>query len=218
MRKIRRLGCGFMLILLSIVGIIGIYIAAQIYILPGSTEVSATLSRLYADDQEVRLAGVESPTDYVKFYVGDWIRVNKVRRIVAADLLTTAEDYANAARILQHGDKPADYQQAKELSIKAYELGAEDMLRHSGLAEDRYLMSIGEPQKYGTQFFCEPEQGWQLYPIDATVTDEERAQIDIEPLAEMETKIETLNQETEGQCLLTKETISIIEAIMEGTR
>ncbi|KAA3663399.1 MAG: hypothetical protein DWQ04_10725, partial [Chloroflexi bacterium] len=174
--------------------------------------------QLYKEDQEIRLAGVETLADFVVFYAGDWIRVNKVRRIVAADLITTAQDYANAARILQHGDSADDYQKAQELSIKAYELGEEDMLRHSGLAEDRYLTAIGEAQKYGTQFFCEPEQGWQLYPVDTTVTDEERAQLSIEPLAEMEMKIEELNQKTEGQCLLTQETIRSIEKIMEGTQ
>lgn len=206
-----------MLLLLGIVGIVGIYIATQIYILPSAAEVSTTLSQLYEDDQEIRLAGVETPADFVKFYVGDWIRVNKVRRIVAADLLITAQDYANAAQILQHGDRATDFQTAQQLSIKAYELGEEDMLRHSGLAEDRYLITIGKAQKYGTQFFCKPEQGWQLYPVDTTVTDQERAQLSIEPLAEMEIKIEKLNQETEGQCLLTRETIKTIEAIMEGT-
>jgi hypothetical protein len=218
MRKIRKIGCGLILLLLGIVGIVGVYIATQIYILPGTTEVSPTLRQLYVEDQEIRLAGVETPADIIVFYVGDWIRVNKVRQIVAADLLTTAQDYANAARILQHGDKATDYQKAQELSIKAFELGEEDMLRHSGLAEDRYLLAIGKAQKYGTQFFCEPERGWQLYPVDTTVTDEERAQLSIEPLAEMELKIEKLNQETEGECLLTQETMRIVEAIMEGTQ
>lgn len=218
LRKIGNIGCGLILFLLGIVGIMGIYIATQIYILPSTTEVSAVLSQLYEEDQKIRLVGVETPVDFVVFYAGDWIRVNKVRRIAAADLMSTAQDYANAARILQHGDRADDYQKAQELSIKAYELGEEDMLRHSGLAEDRYLTAIGEAQKYGTQFFCEPERGWQLYPVDSMVTDEERAQLSIEPLAEMEMKIEKLNQETEGQCLLTRETMRIVEEIMEGTQ
>lgn len=218
MKKARKIGCGFLLLLVSMTGIIAVYIATQIYILPHPTEVSTTLNQLYEKDQEVRLAGIETPADLIRFYIGDWIRVNQVRQIVSADLLTTPQDYANAARILQHGDRATDYQKAQELSFKAYELGEEDMLRHSGLAEDRYLLAIGKAQKYGTQFFCEPEQGWQLYPVDITVTDEERAQLSIEPLAEMKRKIEKLNQETEGECLLTQDTMKSIEAIMEVTQ
>lgn len=215
MAKIKKVGCVFLILILGISGIVALYVASQIYILPSQDKVSTTLNALYAEDQDVRVAGLETPVDFIKIIVGDWIRVNKVRRIVSADLLTTPEDYANAARLLQHGSKASDYQMAQELSIQAYEMGEEDMLRHSGLAEDRYLTTIGEPQKYGTQFFCDPEQGWQLYPVDATVSDEARARFSIQPLAEMEMRVEQLNNATEGECSLSGETMRLVEEIMD---
>jgi hypothetical protein len=217
MRKMKRFGCGLILSLLGVISIVGIYAGIQIFILPDETEVSSTLSRLYEADQEVRTGGIENPADIVRFLAGDWLRVNKVRRIVAADMLTTGPDYANAARILQHGGGATDYLKAQELSLKAYELGVEEMLRHSALAEDRYLLAIGEPQKYGSQFSCEPGRGWQLEAVDPSVTDEERLQVNIDPLAEMEVKMEELNQLTDRQCSLTQETMRQVEAIMAGT-
>lgn len=216
MGKFKRIGCGAALVLLGVVASGGIYVSVRILVLPDETEVSATLDRLYADDQEVRTAGIESPVDVARFLVGDWMRVNKVRRIVEAELLSTGSDYANAARILQHGSRASDYLQAHELSLKAYELGVEEMLRHSALAEDRYLLEVGEPQKYGSQFSCEPERGWQLETVDPSVTDEKRARLDIDPLAVMEMKMDELNRLTDGQCSLTQETMRQVEAIMTG--
>ena len=159
-RLIKKAGYGISLLLFILLGSLGIYLATQLLILPSSTEVGTTLEQLYAEDQETRIAGIESPIDIISFIAGDWMRVRKVRRIVAADLLVTSDDYAYAASILQHGENPCDYLQAQELSLKAYELGDKTMLRHSALAEDRYLISIGQLQKYGSQFVCEPATGW----------------------------------------------------------
>lgn len=216
-QTLKKTGCGCSVLLLVLAGFLGIYLGAQILLLPDSSEVGPTLARLYAEDQAVRLGGIETPVDIVQFVAGDWIRVRKVRRIVDADLLATADDYANAARILQHGETSSDYLQAQQLSLKAHELGHPDMLRHSALAEDRYLVAIGERQKYGSQFFCDPQTGWQLNPVDPTVTDEARQQVDVELLADMEAKIAELNEATEKQCSLTQETMQQIEAIMEGS-
>ncbi len=213
---LKKTGCGSLLFLLVIIGLLSIYLATQILILPNPSAVSETLEQLYTEDQAVRQAGIETPVDIIRFFAGDWIRVRKVRRIVVADLLITADDYANAASILQHGENSADYLQAQQLSLKAYELGHTEMRRHSALAEDRYLISIGQPQKYGTQFACEPETGWQISPVDPDITDEDRLQMDVEPLADMEAKIAELNKVTEQQCSLTQETMRLVETIMEN--
>lgn len=215
-QKVKKIGCGLTVGLLLCIGVLVAYIAAQIVILPDESDITAVLHALYAEDQAVRYAGISSPLDIVRFVGGDWLRVNKVRRIVAADLLSSAEDYANAARILQHGTTSEDYLTAQTLSLQAFELGAETMLRHSALAEDRYLVSIGKPQKYGTQFACTPPDGWQLSSVDVTVTDAQRAEVDVEPLAEMEAKIAELNESTQGECSLTLETMQHVEAIMMG--
>lgn len=211
------MGCILGVALISLIGVTAVYLAAQILILPQPSEVSTTLAEMYAADQEMRLSGIENPIDIVKFTASDWIRVNKIRRIAAADLLSTADDYAHAARILQHGNTADDYLKAQEFSLTAYELGREDMLRHSALAEDRYLVALGQPQKYGSQFVCEPGIGWQLEPVDPAITDEERANMNIEPLSTIESKMDELNDATNSQCSLSVEMIQLIENIMEDT-
>lgn len=203
--------------LIGLIGVTAVYLATQILILPKPSEVGPTLAKMVKDDQEMRFSGIENPIDIIKFSTSDWIRGNKVKRFVAADLLTTADDYAHAALILQHGSTPDDYLQAQEFSLTAYNLGREDMLRHSALAEDRYLIAIGQPQKFGSQFMCDPDTGWQLEPVDPTTTDEYRIKMNIEPLSMMEGKIKELNEATNSQCSLSVETIQLIENIMEGT-
>jgi hypothetical protein len=216
-KTVKKTGCFLGIAISGLIVVTAVYLAAQILILPQPSEVSTTLADMYAADQGIRFRGIENPVDIVKFTVSDWIRVNKTRRIVAADLLTTADDYANAAQILQHGSTADDYLQAQELSLTAYELGRVDMLRHSALAEDRYLITTGQPQKYGSQFVCEPDKGWQLQPIDSAITDEDRANVNIEPLSTMESKMDQLNEATNSQCSLSAETIQLIENIMEDT-
>ncbi len=216
-KTVKKTGCFLGIAIIGLIVVTAVYLAAQILILPQPSEVSTTLADLYAADQEIRFRGVENPVDIVKFTISDWIRVNKTRRIVAADLLITADDYANVAQILQHGSTADDYLQAQELSLTAYELGRTDMLRHNALAEDRYLITTGQPQKYGSQFVCEPDKGWQLQPIDPAITDEDRANVNIEPLSTMESKMDQLNEATNSQCSLSAETIQLIENIMEDT-
>lgn len=216
-RVVKRTGCVFGIAFIGLMVVTAVYLAAQILILPHPSEVSTTLAEMYTADQEMRFSGVESPVDIIKFTASDWIRVNKVRRIVAADLLATADDYAHAAQILQHGSTANDYLQAHELSLTAHESGRADMLRHSALAEDRYLIATGQPQKYGSQFVCKPGTGWKLEPVNPTITDEDRANVNIEPLSTMESKMDELNEATNSQCSLSVETIQLIENIMEDT-
>ena len=50
---------------------------------------------------------------------------------------------------------------------------------------DRWLLSTGKPQKFGTQFRKEKNGDWELaQPIDKTVTDTKRAQYNVPPLSE----------------------------------
>jgi len=79
------------------------------------------------------------------------------------------------------------------------------------------LISIGEKQKYGSQFECVEGEGWLLQPVDPTITDAERAEVDIEPLADKQAKMAELTERTENNCSFTAETIKIMESVMEGT-
>jgi hypothetical protein len=58
---------------------------------------------------------------------------------------------------------------------------------------DRWLMHAGEPQKYGTQYRTEGEQ-WILWPVDPDTTDEERAVLNVSPLAVAQQRAEEMNR------------------------
>ena len=58
---LKKADCGSLLFILVIVGLLSVYLGAQILILPDSSEVNTTLKQLYAEDQAVRLNGIESP-------------------------------------------------------------------------------------------------------------------------------------------------------------
>lgn len=57
---------------------------------------------------------------------------------------------------------------------------------------DRYFRSIGEPQKFGTQFIVVNGQ-WELQPYDPVTTDEERKKYNVPPLAQQLKYAEDMN-------------------------
>jgi tetratricopeptide (TPR) repeat protein len=122
-------------------------------------------------------------------------RLKRVKEIVEADEVKTADDFYHAAMVLQHGRDPEDYKLAHELSLKAAELDPEHSSARwlAAAAKDRYLQNIGKPQIYGTQF-RKVDGTWTLDPIDETaVTDEERAKWGVPPLAKAKERAEAMN-------------------------
>jgi hypothetical protein len=101
------------------------------------------------------------------------------------DSIKTALDYHHGAYILQHGETLQDFALAHEFAKKAVELGDESAKWLFAATLDRYLLSTGHLQKFGTQFQInkdgEPELVGQ---IDETVTDEERIKYNVPPLSE----------------------------------
>ena len=123
-------------------------------------------------------------------------RVNRaaVQEMIDKGELQTAEDFNNAALIFQHGEVPADFRQAFELSMEAVRRG---MLPERTLlkqAFDRYMIEIqlaqGVPisevkQRFGTQEYPAAD-GKLLRPAnDGLAHAEEKVVLGI-PLAENE--------------------------------
>ncbi len=107
------------------------------------------LKEIYENDQSDRM------TDTI-----NWMEVNKrdsLRRIRVHQLLDsgnvrTGKDYKHAAMVFQHGNDSTDYKLAVDLIEKAI---AQDTTINKWLfaaATDRYSLSKGEPQIYGTQY------------------------------------------------------------------
>jgi hypothetical protein len=89
----------------------------------------------------------------------DAARRDQVRALLASGSVTTAQDFHDAAFILQHGDKPDDYLLAHILAIQAIAKGDSSSVWISAATLDRYLQFIGQKQVFGTQFLDD----WTAY-------------------------------------------------------
>ena len=114
------------------------------------------ISKMFATDQAERKALENVSTENYDSAV-DLINHNDVMRIIRLkDLhkngeINTAVDYAHASLILQHGDSPLDYLLAHHFAVTAIALGHQAARWLSAATLDRYLLSISQPQLYGTQ-------------------------------------------------------------------
>ena len=148
------------------------------------------LWKLREADEEDRRPGA----DPVAGVARDRQRLARVKEIVAAGGLKTANDYFIAAMLHQHGAEPSDFVDARKLAMKAAELDSTNTRAKwlAAAAEDRYLWSIGKPQRYGTQFH-QVDGVWTIDPIDPSVTDSERAEWNVPPLAQAKKRAEGMN-------------------------
>ena len=159
------------------------------------------LRALYEDDQEARnnitLGARITPEEVAAFARADSLRRVQVDSVVALGELLSANDYYHAAMIYQHGGDSLFYSKAYEMSSKAVELDSthKEAKWLSAASWDRYLISIGKPQWYGTQFTFNQEIGrYALGEIDTTrVDDVERERMGVRTLKEARAYADSLN-------------------------
>ena len=153
---------------------------------------NAELREMYEADQAAR-SGPD--LDWAAVSAADAKRRARLDEIREAGDIVTADDHFHAAMLLQHGDSPEDYNDAHELAKRAFELDPD--LRVAGwlsaAAKDRYLLAIGEPQWYGTQY--SGSNGLTiLREVDETkVTDEQRKALGVPTLADARGRLTQMN-------------------------
>lgn len=141
--------------------------------------VSLRIAELFAADQSVRQLPVDaSPQELDE---GDINRRTEVLGYIANGQVHAARDLVYAAYIFQHGDCSEHYRLGNRLAQLAMDAGYLDARWIYAATLDRYLMSLGELQKYGTQYTWR-EGKYELYPVDPTTTDTERAKYNVPPL------------------------------------
>ncbi|MBW8875182.1 MAG: hypothetical protein JF614_09475 [Acidobacteria bacterium] len=152
------------------------------------------LERLYKEDQADRAPDM-GKVDWSVVGKRDEERRKRVLEIIAQGGAKEAADYVHAAMVLQHGQAPEDFDHANQWCLKAVELdpGYPGARWLAAAAKDRYLMNLGKPQLYGTQFKRDPNGPWYLWQVDPAVTDEERAKWDVPPLARAKARVDALN-------------------------
>lgn len=143
--------------------------------------VSLRMAELFAADQAARQLPVG--IDPQKMSEEDAQRRIEVLNYIANGQIRSARNLVYAAYIFQHGNCPEHYRLGNRLAQIAMDTGYSDARWIYAATLDRYLMSLGEFQKYGTQYTWIDGE-FKLYPVDPTTTDEERARYNVPPLNE----------------------------------
>ncbi|MDT4952083.1 MAG: hypothetical protein QOJ02_221 [Acidobacteriota bacterium] len=152
--------------------------------------------RLCDEDQADRTPPQGKEIDWAKVGPRDKARLKRVKEIYMQNLLQTANDYDCAATVLQHGDVPEDFLLAHEFWVVAISKGKtdKDTLAMAAASEDRFLVNIGRPQRFGTQLHSENGGPILLYPVDAGVSDDLRRLMGGHSLAEIKAHVVEMNK------------------------
>jgi hypothetical protein len=158
---------------------------------PPPTYSNAKLYQIYLEDQSERILlinqgmGKSMNMDILmRMNTNDGVRKAEVYKLIPKLMKTKSTGDLDAATIiLQHGNDTSDFWHAHLLALRAISLGDSGARQNAAITLDRYLVNKGKPQLYGTQGFMNDKTGkYELYPVDPSITDEERAKWDEPPL------------------------------------
>lgn len=154
---------------------------------------NAELLRLYDEDQADR-QGDAAKIDWKKVTPRDQARQARVRVLVDRGDARVSADFYHAAMIFQHAHEVELIAFAHQLALRSVALDSDNLEARwlAAATEDRRLMRQGKPQRYGTQK-VRADGRWTLYSVDPTVTDDERDEWCVPPLAAAQSEVEQLN-------------------------
>lgn len=143
------------------------------------------------------LPAPSAPIDWKYVAVRDTERRFRTLELLRSGELHAAADYMNAAQILLHGESTEDQRLAFSLATLASRLDPNDGDAKwlSAAAWDKLLVTMGRPQWYGTQSTNRTASGrWELSPVDESITDEQRKELNVPPLADAKAALAQLNR------------------------
>ena len=128
------------------------------------------LDDLYAADQKDREAVYSSVAEVDALKLRDGERRRELVTMIGQGSVNTSNDLYHAAVLFLHGTEPKEFLSAHRLATVAAINGHRPSRWLAAATLDRFLMSIGLPQTYGTQFeHNEDDNTYQLrLPIDDT--------------------------------------------------
>jgi hypothetical protein len=155
------------------------------------------LTRIFGEDQVARSGPLES-VDMEALASEDSAHRTRVRELAMKGILRTAKDFYHAAMVFQHGRDSLAYAQAHQWARRSEALDSTDEAARwlVAAAWDRYQMSRGQPQWFGTQTMRQGGVGpVLLYSLDTTqVTDAERVRRGVGTLAALRARLDTINR------------------------
>ncbi|MBN2678594.1 MAG: hypothetical protein JXR32_11095 [Anaerolineaceae bacterium] len=151
--------------------------------------VSLRMAGLFLADQAIRQ--FPSQADIHRMDSEDTQRRLIVMSLLKEGRIHSPRNLVCAAFIFQHGDCSEHYLLANQLARIAMDADYLDARWIYAASLDRYLVSQGKQQKYGTQFHWVNGE-FILYPTDPNTTDAERAAMEVPPL------VESVNKANQG--------------------
>lgn len=143
------------------------------------------LQMLFSEDQADRSPTTMKDRSWEEISIRDEKRELRVKALIAEGALNTGPDYYHAAMVLQHAPRPDDYLLAHDLCVIAISKGEDRAKWLSAASLDRFLINIGRPQRYGTQFRSyRPNQPPRLVEVDPSVPDSLRRELNVPSLEE----------------------------------
>lgn len=143
--------------------------------------ISERVRVIFNEDQKARTG---EDVDWEVLNRGDTARRTEVMDYLEQGQLSTGVDLYYAAFIFQHGNCPEHYKLANRLAGKAISLDYNDARWIYAATLDRYLLSRGKKQKFGTQYTSTDGCTYVLEPVNPKTTDKERRRYDVPPLAQ----------------------------------
>ncbi len=152
------------------------------------------LTRMFAEDQADRNpAGGQ--IDWAVVTPRDKRRLARTLELYQNGSLRTGKDYYHAAMVLQHSEKATDFLLAHELCVVAIGRGEDKARWLAAASEDRFLMNIGWPQRFATQYKSNgPKAPYRLHTVEAGVTDDLRRAFDTPTLERAKAREAEMNQ------------------------
>jgi hypothetical protein len=165
-------------------------LASPAYARQDAAQVSnAEMTRLYGEDQADRTGDV----DWNKVSPRDEQRRAQTRHLLETGALHTSADFNHAAFIFQHGDTADDYLLAHTLAMVAVGKGDRSSLWIASATLDRYLVTVKQPQVYGTQFMRRNGKPYGQEPYNRDlVSDALRAELGVPSLKEQALRVQQL--------------------------
>ncbi|MCB0422233.1 MAG: hypothetical protein KDD61_14645 [Bdellovibrionales bacterium] len=160
---------------------------------------SKELAKMVQEDQNDRVDFFKKSTDeLVKILKKDEQRRRRVGEIFGEGCFKNAEDFAAAALIYQHGKVPDHFFQAFLWVKRSVELGDASQKRLMALAIDRYLVSSGKKQLFGSQASkpdTNPKTCWCIEQIERSFPDKLRSEIAGKSFNEVFNWLDDLNKD-----------------------
>lgn len=152
------------------------------------------LQELFQEDQHDREKVYDTAEALSALRQRDRDRIKRIYVMLELDEIKTKNDLYYASVILQHGETAADFLSAHRLAAIAAILGHRTSRWLMAASFDRFLMSVGHGQIYGTQFeFNQEDRCYQLkLPVqDAVMLAFEKEFLGIPPVNE---RLKALNE------------------------